>query len=162
MLGALRRCHEWHNKAGALRVGPAEIAFEAKNKLVVLPIVASKRAADHTIGRGAVLDDSAFFFDMGAAPQITDMSADVEAGPVVNGRRSGARRGGALTGMSAADATCAHAANAAAITAIDTCRMTAPNLRPLQATLKDLSAQVGACADTRSHAGVAKMRERAQ
>ena len=34
-VGRLRCCHEWHGKAGALRVGPTEIAFEAKNELVV-------------------------------------------------------------------------------------------------------------------------------
>jgi hypothetical protein len=55
--------------------------------LVVLPIVAGERAADHAIGRDTILGYNSVFFDMGATPQITDMSADVKAGPIVYGRR---------------------------------------------------------------------------
>ena len=116
----------WRSDASAVRIGPTEIAFEAKNELVVLPIVAGERAADHAIGRDTILGYNSVFFDMGATPQITDMSADVKAGPIYTGGGAATGRG-ALTGISAADATCAHTTvNAAAIIAIDKRRMAAP------------------------------------
>jgi len=54
----------WRSDASAVRVGPTELAFEAKNELVVLPIVAGERAADHAIGRDTILGYNSVFFDM--------------------------------------------------------------------------------------------------
>ena len=78
--------------ADAARVRPAEIALEAEDSATDLPVVANHRAADDAVCPCVALGDGTAFFDTRAAPQIAEMPADIEAGPIVGRNSRGQRR----------------------------------------------------------------------
>ena len=78
--------------ADAMRVRPAEIAFEPEDQTLDLPIVAEHHPADDAVGPVAALGNLAIVLDMRAAPQMTEMPAHIEAGPIVGRDDCGQRR----------------------------------------------------------------------
>src|SRR5262249_9610601 len=87
-VGPTRDDRNRHHDTDAVSVAPAEIAFEAEHGAVDLPIVAEHHTADDSVRHRIVFGGDTIVVHARAAEQIAEVSAGIEAGPVVR-RRSG-------------------------------------------------------------------------